>query len=319
MRQTTSRGERIRRAAITTALAMTLTAAAGIGAGRSLAHIGGPPQLVHTRNVSGGLLVVVLLAFVSALVLISVAFAVTRRRDAETDPERVVEQPSEPRWLLLLVIAAPVAATGGLGTAAFLTVNWGSGGPSRTDSSPTAPVGSGGVNWPPEPIRPHVAHPGRSLITINWGVVGIVVAALILGALAVVVWRRRVLHENGRRRDEHVQGVPVVDDAVVQRVVVQSLDAVRAEPDPRRAVLRAYAIMESSLGASGVPRERAETALEYLGRTLRAPHLHGRSLRRLTALFERAKFSPHAIDQQMKQDAVGALERVAHDLGSGHR
>jgi hypothetical protein len=36
--------------------------------------------------------------------------------------------------------------------------------------------------------------------------------------------------------------------------------------------------------------------------------------RRLTDLFERAKFSHHAMDSEMKEDAIAALERVRDDL-----
>jgi hypothetical protein len=34
----------------------------------------------------------------------------------------------------------------------------------------------------------------------------------------------------------------------------------------------------------------------------------------LTELFERAKFSPHAIDAEMKDEAIGALIAVRDDL-----
>jgi hypothetical protein len=37
---------------------------------------------------------------------------------------------------------------------------------------------------------------------------------------------------------------------------------------------------------------------------------------RLTELFERARFSPHAIDGAMKNEAISALESLRDDLRS---
>jgi hypothetical protein len=37
---------------------------------------------------------------------------------------------------------------------------------------------------------------------------------------------------------------------------------------------------------------------------------------RLTELFERAKFSPHAIDAAMKEEAIDALESLRDELRS---
>ena len=52
------------------------------------------------------------------------------------------------------------------------------------------------------------------------------------------------------------------------QAVDESLDDLRAEPDPRRAVIAAYARLERVLAAHGLPRKPAEAPLEYLGRML---------------------------------------------------
>src|ERR1051325_5197460 len=49
-------------------------------------------------------------------------------------------------------------------------------------------------------------------------------------------------------------------------VLADSLDDLRAEPDPRRAVIRAYARMEGTFAAYGVAREEAEAPLADLAR-----------------------------------------------------
>jgi uncharacterized membrane protein len=97
-------------------------------------------------------------------------------------------------------------------------------------------------------------------------------------------------------------------------VLDETLDNLRAESDPRRAVIAAYARMERALAAHGVPRRRFEAPHEYLGRVL--GELTGGRLAasRLTTLFERARFSPHEIDAGMKAAAIEAIERLQADL-----
>ena len=93
-----------------------------------------------------------------------------------------------------------------------------------------------------------------------------------------------------------------------------AIDDVRAETDPRRAVIKAYARMEAILGAHGLPRDPAEAPYEYLGRALEAVDASAGSVERLTDLFERAKFSQHEIEASMRDDAIEALAAVRDEL-----
>lgn len=102
--------------------------------------------------------------------------------------------------------------------------------------------------------------------------------------------------------------------AAVARAVDLSIDDLRAEPDPRRAVIAAYARLEEVLAAHGLPRLPAEAPLEYLARMLAELEVGEASARRLTDLFERAKFSQHAVGQEMKRDAIAALVQVRDEL-----
>jgi hypothetical protein len=124
-------------------------------------------------------------------------------------------------------------------------------------------------------------------------------------ALAGVAWlvvsRRR--GRPARRGAAAAALVEALDD---------SLDDLRNEPDPRKAVIAAYARMERSLAASGLPRHEAEAPDEYLDRVL--AELDARPARRLTALFARAKFSPHTIDARMKDEAIDALVELRAEL-----
>ena len=101
---------------------------------------------------------------------------------------------------------------------------------------------------------------------------------------------------------------------VLSDVLDETLDDLRAETDPRRAVIAAYARMERSLAAHGVPRRRFEAPHEYLGRVLGELTAGRLAAARLTTLFERARFSPHEIDAAMKSEAIDAIESLQADL-----
>jgi hypothetical protein len=93
-----------------------------------------------------------------------------------------------------------------------------------------------------------------------------------------------------------------------------TLADLHAERDPRRAIILAYAHMEEALDRSGVPRHEAEAPLEYLSRVLLELEVSPGPVFALTELFERAKFSQHPVDDEMKQEAIGALEEIRDDL-----
>jgi Domain of unknown function (DUF4129) len=111
---------------------------------------------------------------------------------------------------------------------------------------------------------------------------------------------------------------PVREDAVLaaelEAALDDSLDALRAEPDPRRAVIAAYARLERVLAANWLSRAESETPNEYLARILEALEVEQRSVRRLTDLFTEAKFSSHAVDAAMKDEAIEALSTVRDEL-----
>jgi uncharacterized protein DUF4129 len=100
----------------------------------------------------------------------------------------------------------------------------------------------------------------------------------------------------------------------VAAAVENSLDELHAEADPRRAVIAAYAHLEADLKAVGRPRQPAEAPLEYLARILSDFGVGSAPLRRLTDLFEWAKFSQHTVAPSMKEDAIAALLQVRADL-----
>jgi len=97
-------------------------------------------------------------------------------------------------------------------------------------------------------------------------------------------------------------------------VLEGTLDDLRRERDPRRAVIAAYARLERVLAAYGLPRQPSETSEEYVARILASLDVDEGAIRWLTRLFMRAKFSQHDVDVAMKEEAIAALVRVRDEL-----
>ena len=113
-----------------------------------------------------------------------------------------------------------------------------------------------------------------------------------------------------RARGEYRIGLALA----VAQALDESLDDLRAEADPRRAVIAAYARLERVLADYGVARRPSEAPFEYLSRILGSLQVADEAIATLTRLFERAKFSHHAVVPEMKEQAITALETVRKDL-----
>jgi hypothetical protein len=102
--------------------------------------------------------------------------------------------------------------------------------------------------------------------------------------------------------------------AALDKVLADTLEDLYAERDPRRAVIGTYARMEETFAAYKVPRDEAETPFEYLARVLARLEVSSWAVRRLTLLFERAKFSAHEVDEGMKDEAIATLKALRTEL-----
>jgi len=140
--------------------------------------------------------------------------------------------------------------------------------------------------------------------------------ALLFGGGAILL----IAYLQARRRYRYSLALDRSEDALVDALAAlleDTLEDLRNEPDPRLAVIGAYARMERALAAFGLPRHAFEAPLEYLERL--APDLEelpgaARLVFELTHLYERAKFSTHAIDAGMKEDAIATLLTLRAEL-----
>jgi hypothetical protein len=143
---------------------------------------------------------------------------------------------------------------------------------------------------------------GRSAAALG---LEVAVFAVLLSLLAVALAARR------RRR---ARASPALAAEELSALVERSLAELEAERDPRRAVIAAYAGMEQTLAANGLPRAPSEAPLEYLARALAELRVSPASAGRLTELFQRARFSRHQVGEAMKQEAIEALAAVRDEL-----
>ena len=177
-------------------------------------------------------------------------------------------------------------------------------GAGRNDPSPDTPTAPTTIELPTPTPDP--------------GVLPLVVAGVALAAMVAIVVSQLVAdrRRRGPPRSPAEQLVELLDD---------TLEDLEGEPDPRRAVIAAWARMERGLAAAGLPRHPAEAPFEYAARVLEtalaptdrtppAGPLRPGSVHRLTGLFERAKFSRHTIGEEDRGEAIAALRAVRREL-----
>jgi membrane protease YdiL (CAAX protease family) len=161
-----------------------------------------------------------------------------------------------------------------------------------------------GVPSPEGPAAPTDPTPYRA--EWAWAPVIVVVAlALVAGIALLVMWRRQ-------KAVEHSPEARVAKELAA--ALDESLDDLRAEKDPRRAVIAAYARLERVLAAHRLPRRPSETPNELLARLLPDLGVESGSIRRLIDLYTWAKFSHHDVHADMKNEAIAALEQARDEL-----
>ena len=222
------------------------------------------------------------LALTLALFLLGVwvSLQVMRFRAARGAPRAA----GTPVWLQVAIVVFALLLPALVGEARDLLAD-------RERASPEA-------STPPSPSgAPRDAERSEALGVAVTALLGVVLAALV-AATAWLMWPER-----STPRD-------VADEDAVAAQLDAGIDELERIGDPRAAVIACYAHMERIAARAGVGRRASDTPAELLARVLRSHRAAEDDLRRLTALFERARFSPHRIDEDMRRGALDALRRV---------
>lgn len=225
--------------------------------------------------------------------------------------------------ITLLVAGLALPALAGLGSRAV----WPGGG-AGSDPAPSSggPAGAGldpipattrADRLPPGSTEP--ATPPSLTFLVLVAITGLVIAFFLSGGQPFV-------SADDRRPDPGpVDRVPLDEPAAplievlppseAAAVLDDALGYLRADLEPRLAVRCAYAAVAGGLGRGELTRRPAETEVEFLTRQLAGLGAAGEALRRLTELFEVARFSERAVGDHMRAAALEAFAEVRAGLG----
>jgi hypothetical protein len=245
----------------------------------------GPPPAEHAFSRAVAYTVIVTFGLSAGVALFSAAFARGVRERAKGRPEQ------RTWWQQLLIWCAAIVLAAAPALVIFRVHGYYTRAPFSQQLLPQ--VGNARGTQPGATAPSHIDWP--------------YLVAAAVGAVAGVLLLAYLYRQGARSRTSRL-----TDDAELATAAAAAIEELEAEPDPRRAVIRSYASLESSLGRHGVPRGAAETPFEYLVRMLEHHDAGSRAATRLTPLFERAKFSRHEIDEDTRREAIAALR----DLGS---
>jgi hypothetical protein len=92
------------------------------------------------------------------------------------------------------------------------------------------------------------------------------------------------------------------------------LDDLRAEPDPRVAIIRAYDRFERALADVRAPRAPWQTPAEFMRTTLVRLPIPVPPVERLTTLFEVARFSDRPLGAEARTAACDCLDEITTAL-----
>ena len=237
--------------------------------------------------------IVTLFTLAAVVFVMDLARRARRRRHEEDEEAALGPEPARiPPWLRMVtqvlslayfILVAYLLWQRGV---PFMSMMLGPGGGALDAGAPEAPV---------------VAPP---LVAWTFGILALVAG---LGALAFALW----VAFGDRVADWFAGGAG--DDAPrppLTAAVEDSLEDLRAEPDPRRAIIRCYARFERAAADSGLARNPWLTPMEFMREALERLPLPRAAVPTLTGLFELARFSHRRLGPAERDRALDALDEI---------
>jgi hypothetical protein len=105
-------------------------------------------------------------------------------------------------------------------------------------------------------------------------------------------------------------GQAVTETAPLDEAIADSLDDLRAESDPRVAIIRAYRRFEHALSAARAGRAPWQTPSEFMRAALARLPVPAPPVERLTTLFELARFSDRRLGAEARDAACDCLDEI---------
>ena len=282
--------------AVTVLITLVVLAArsSSLQAGDGPTNAGPVIAIVHVIEIVG-----IALELLAILILI-VVFRLSRRRD-EDDDDAPYQEPVRVHWLVrLLSSLLPPLVLAALIVAITRSRPVG-------QSLELAPIGDFGAS----PGSGGFVEQVVTNLGLSWWEVLIAVVLAVVAFVAIL---------RAFRANRAPVLTPDEDPEVLRQTsaltsaVGAGLRDARLEPDPRRAVITAYATMERMLADQGWPRRDVEAPLEYMTRLFAERTVRADALATLTELFELARFSHHVISPATKERAIGALTVIDQEL-----
>jgi hypothetical protein len=297
---------------------LALGAITGLGlllaiAGTSAPRKGASPRLLAvplSLQLPGWLVVAAVTALTAASLLFLVLVFARPRTRRKTGEEHI--EYSEPRKLnpvaAVLLIVLALTPAGILGGAIFWFHR--SGGNAHEALAISPRLHSLALSHPsPAPSGPPTARPVRPAPPLTNGLLDILALLIGFGTLGFMLWLW--LGDRLLRRGAEM---PEAFRSLVAAAVDDSFDDLRLEPDARAAIIKTYRHFERALAAVELPRQPWQTPTEFMRAALRRLPLPETAVADLTRLFERARFSRHALgaaERDAAWRALGAIRAAA--------
>lgn len=292
---------RARLVAVPLAAALIVAIAVGTAAHQSPAN--GPAD--QQASIDAATVVLTLLGMALALGVAYFAWSVLtaeRRRG-----QRGGTAPARPSWRQQLVVSALALAL--VVGAWLLVVLW------------PATGHHGGGGGLPHGLR---LPPSSKPLPYDAAVGGLTAAsaAAALAVVALAYGLRRRLGRLRRHRPAFLADLPATAGDLTADVMAGlrgelaalAIPDPRSEPDPRRAVIAAWTAMTEAIGAHWRRRAASETPVEYLREALTGAGVGPAAAGRLTSLFEQARWGGGAVGEEMRGEAILALDAVRAEL-----